>query len=128
MIHVVELTWVQDSTHAWWNKPFPVFLELHFSLRNLEKCYDDDQFNPHCGSFDIQTIQCINQGSDGSAIQWSCNAELSGLYKFKEININCEGYDSPEDTFILKGSCAIQYTLDYAIHDFVPNIRGLSPN
>ena len=97
-------------------------------FRNHSKCYDEDQFSPHCGSIDLETIQCLNQGSDGSEIQWSCKAELSGLYKFKKININCEGYDSPEDTFILKGSCAIQYTLDYAIHDFVPNIRGLPSN
>ncbi|CAL8132369.1 unnamed protein product [Orchesella dallaii] len=35
-------------------------------------------------------------------------------FKFGNISVNCEGYDYPTDPYILKGSCGLSYTLDWA--------------
>jgi hypothetical protein len=31
------------------------------------------------------------------------------------VEVVCEGYDYPDDPFILKGSCGLEYTLDYTM-------------
>jgi hypothetical protein len=58
-------------------------------------------------------VQCINKGNDGYDVQWECKADLDEAVKFGKINVNCEGYDSSSDPYILKGSCALEYHLDY---------------
>ncbi|KAK3698184.1 hypothetical protein QZH41_019287, partial [Actinostola sp. cb2023] len=44
---------------------------------------------------------------------WECKADMDNKYKFGEIAVNCEGYDYPDDPYILKGSCGLEYSLDY---------------
>ena len=34
-------------------------------------------------------------------------AELSAEVKFGKINVLCEGYDYPDDPYILRGSCGV---------------------
>ena len=31
--------------------------------------------------------------------------------KFGDLSVNCEGYEYPDDPYILAGSCGLQYTL-----------------
>ena len=38
---------------------------------------------------------------------------MDNLYRFGNIEVLCEGYDYPDDSYILKGSCGLEYTLDY---------------
>ena len=38
---------------------------------------------------------------------------MDNLYRFGEIEVVCEGYDYPEDPYITKGSCGLEYTLEY---------------
>lgn len=59
------------------------------------------------------TVQCYNRGSDGHDIQWECQAELDNRVKFGAIDVACEGYNSPDDPSILKGSCGLEYGLEY---------------
>lgn len=33
---------------------------------------------------------------------------------FNHVEVICEGYDYPEDDYILLGSCGLEFTLDYA--------------
>ena len=35
--------------------------------------------------------------------------------RFGNVEVVCEGYDYPDDPFILKGSCGLEYTLDYTM-------------
>ena len=58
------------------------------------------------------TIQCTNKGTDGFDSQWECSAELDEQFKFGETNVVCEGYDYPNDPYILIGSCGVEYTLE----------------
>jgi len=33
--------------------------------------------------------------------------------KFGNIEVSCEGYDHPDDPYVLRGSCGLEYTLEY---------------
>ncbi|ODM98944.1 Store-operated calcium entry-associated regulatory factor [Orchesella cincta] len=65
------------------------------------------------GAFVPQTVQCYNKGSDGYDVQWECKTDMDNAYKFGKISVTCEGYDYPDDPYVLKGSCGLEYTLDY---------------
>lgn len=51
------------------------------------------------------TVQCLNMGTDGVDVQWKCEADLDSRVKFGHIDVSCEGYSSPNDPYVLKGSC-----------------------
>ncbi|XP_051559330.1 store-operated calcium entry-associated regulatory factor-like [Myxocyprinus asiaticus] len=65
-----------------------------------------------CGSFIPEVVQCYNKGSDGIDIQWECKADMDNAYRFGHVEVSCEGYSSPNDAYILKGSCGLEYTLE----------------
>ena len=46
-------------------------------------------------------------GSDGFNPQWECKAEMDNNYRFGRIQVNCEGYDSQYDAYVLKGVISI---------------------
>jgi len=58
------------------------------------------------------TVQCRNVGSDGTNIQWKCEADLNRQVKFGATTISCEGYRDSSDPYVLRGSCGLEYTLD----------------
>jgi len=68
------------------------------------------------GKFVPKVVQCYNRGFDGKDVQWECVSEMSADYKFGRIDVSCEGYDYPDDEYILAGSCGLQYELDYTAH------------
>jgi len=60
------------------------------------------------------TVQCVNVGVDSYGnVQWKCEADLDSSVKFGETIVNCEGYSNPDDPYILKGSCGLEYNLEY---------------
>ncbi|KAF1981304.1 DUF1183-domain-containing protein [Aulographum hederae CBS 113979] len=65
------------------------------------------------GLFEVDVMRCKNQGSDydDDSIQWSCTASLPPEFKLGSTEVICEGYDSPDDPYILKGSCGVEYRL-----------------
>lgn len=65
------------------------------------------------GAFNPQVVQCKNVGWDGQDAQWECKSDMDNLYRFGEIEVVCEGYDYAEDPYITKGSCGLEYTLEY---------------
>ena len=65
------------------------------------------------GQFKPQVVQCYNRGWDGSDVQWECKSDMDNAYRFGRVEVVCEGYDYPDDPYILKGSCGLEYTLDY---------------
>lgn len=44
--------------------------------------------------------------------QWECKANMDASYRFGKIEVSCEGFDYPDDPYILKGSCGLEYTLE----------------
>ncbi|KAJ1569518.1 Store-operated calcium entry-associated regulatory factor, partial [Cladochytrium tenue] len=61
----------------------------------------------------IDTVQCVNKGFDGSDYQWECRADLDEQYRFGRTEVTCEGYSRPDDQYVLAGSCGVEYTLHY---------------
>lgn len=58
-------------------------------------------------------MRCKNAGSDydDENIQWTCTADLPEEFKLGSTDVICEGYDSPDDPRVLKGSCGVEYRL-----------------
>ncbi|KAJ7352733.1 Store-operated calcium entry-associated regulatory factor [Desmophyllum pertusum] len=69
-----------------------------------------------CSAFTPSVVHCLNIGSDGSDVQWECPTYMNNRYKFGEIAVNCEGYDYPDDPYVLEGSCWLEYTIDFVDH------------
>lgn len=42
-----------------------------------------------------------------------CKTDLDVVYKFGKTVVSCEGYESSEDQYVLRGSCGLEYQLDY---------------
>eukprot|EP01114_Cavostelium_apophysatum_P021788 TRINITY_DN7691_c0_g1_i1.p1 TRINITY_DN7691_c0_g1~~TRINITY_DN7691_c0_g1_i1.p1 ORF type:complete len:342 (-),score=38.07 TRINITY_DN7691_c0_g1_i1:38-1063(-) len=58
-------------------------------------------------------VQCTNVGGDGSGdVQWKCEADLDSSVRFGRTDVSCEGYSHPDDPYVLKGSCGLEYTLE----------------
>jgi len=65
-----------------------------------------------CSAFVPTVVQCYNRGTDGQDIQWECKADMEMKYKFGQIQVTCEGFDYPDDPYVLAGSCGLEYTID----------------
>ncbi|KAM6429740.1 store-operated calcium entry-associated regulatory factor [Rhynochetos jubatus] len=59
-----------------------------------------------------EVVQCYNKGWDGHDVQWQCKADLENTYRFGRIEVSCEGYDYPDDPYILRGSCSLLFRLE----------------
>jgi len=66
----------------------------------------------YCNRATVQSAQCYNRGFDGNDVQWECKADLPTNYKFGRMEVSCEGYEYPDDDYILTGSCGLEYTID----------------
>ncbi|KAF9430348.1 Store-operated calcium entry-associated regulatory factor [Podila epigama] len=66
-----------------------------------------------CGLYEPDVVQCTNTGSNGDDVQWKCQADLPENVRFGQLDVYCEGYKNPDDPFVLKGSCGLEYKLHY---------------
>lgn len=66
-----------------------------------------------CDAYTPKVVQCQNKGWDGYDVQWECKTDLDIAYKFGKTVVSCEGYESSEDQYVLRGSCGLEYNLDY---------------
>ncbi|KAI0105503.1 hypothetical protein GGR51DRAFT_519592 [Nemania sp. FL0031] len=66
-----------------------------------------------CALHAVDVMRCTNQGSSYSAedIEWSCAASLPPELKLGATDVVCEGYAGPDDPYILRGSCGVEYRL-----------------
>ncbi|RFU77429.1 duf1183 domain protein, partial [Trichoderma arundinaceum] len=62
-----------------------------------------------CDLYPIDVMRCTNQGSSYGTedIEWSCSASLPEEFKLGSTDVICEGYSSPDDRYVLKGSCGV---------------------
>lgn len=44
----------------------------------------------------------------GVYVQWECKAELDSKYQFGRLQVSCEGYEYPDDPYVLRGSCGVR--------------------
>ncbi|PLW08765.1 hypothetical protein PCANC_08104 [Puccinia coronata f. sp. avenae] len=66
---------------------------------------------PGCKLFRPDVIQCYNKGGSGTEIDWKCEADLPSKLRLGRVEVGCEGWSNSNDPYILKGSCALSYTL-----------------
>ncbi|KAG9234454.1 hypothetical protein BJ875DRAFT_12340 [Amylocarpus encephaloides] len=68
---------------------------------------------PGCRHHHVEMMRCTNQGADYNQedIQWSCTADVPEEFKLGSTDVQCEGYASRDDDYILKGSCGVEYRL-----------------
>lgn len=66
-----------------------------------------------CKHYSIDVMRCKNAGSDYGPedIQWTCIANIPEEFKLGSTDVICEGYDGPDDPYVLKGSCGVEYRL-----------------
>ena len=64
-------------------------------------------------NFEPESIYCENRGTDGMSIQWKCETETSSDFRLGKVEVVCEGYDRPGDSYVLAGSCSLEYSLEY---------------
>lgn len=66
-----------------------------------------------CRLYEVDTMRCTNEGADYDVenIQWSCKANLPEEFKLGGTDVGCEGYESSDDPYVLKGSCGVEYRL-----------------
>ncbi|XP_075059930.1 store-operated calcium entry-associated regulatory factor [Mixophyes fleayi] len=65
-----------------------------------------------CSAMTPPVVQCHNRGWDGIDVQWECKVDMDNSYRFGKVEVSCEGFDYPEDPYILRGSCGLEYTLE----------------
>ncbi|KAF2086832.1 hypothetical protein K490DRAFT_74046 [Saccharata proteae CBS 121410] len=65
------------------------------------------------GLYDVDVMRCKNAGADynDQDIQWTCTASLPEEFKLGSTDVVCEGYEGPDDPYVLKGSCGVEYRL-----------------
>ncbi|TPX14289.1 uncharacterized protein E0L32_005485 [Thyridium curvatum] len=66
-----------------------------------------------CDLHKVDVMRCTNQGSsyDAEDVQWSCTASLPPELKLGSTEVICEGYAGPDDPYVLRGSCGVEYRL-----------------
>ena len=60
-----------------------------------------------CYVHTFHSIVIINVFMDCLFFQWECKSDMDNAYRFGSIEVTCEGYDYPEDSYVLKGSCGV---------------------
>ncbi|XP_067106608.1 store-operated calcium entry-associated regulatory factor [Osmerus mordax] len=65
-----------------------------------------------CFAFVPEVVQCQNRGWDGVDVQWECKTDMDNAYRFGKVEVSCEGFSQPDDPYILRGSCGLEYTLE----------------
>jgi len=69
-----------------------------------------------CRKYHPSSVSCTNIGGDGNDVTWKCTADLPSSLRFGTVDVSCEGWRKPGDSFVLEGSCGLTYSL-VKIHD-----------
>ncbi|RNA16322.1 store-operated calcium entry-associated regulatory factor [Brachionus plicatilis] len=65
-----------------------------------------------CHSYSPSFVKCINKGYPEANVKWECKADFGKRVKFGSHRVKCEGYDKPDDEYILANSCSLEYYLE----------------
>jgi len=64
-----------------------------------------------CKLFQPDVVRCVSLGGTGTEVNWKCEADLPDTLRFGRVEVSCEGWSSPGDPYVLKGSCSLEYRL-----------------
>jgi len=57
--------------------------------------------------FTPAVVRCVNNAN------WRCETTLDSSVELGTVIVSCEGYSGPYDPYVLRGSCALKYKLEY---------------
>lgn len=64
------------------------------------------------GAQHVKVMQCHSKGLDSYGMpQWECKAEVPAGWRLGTTDVSCEGYANADDSYILAGSCGVEYTI-----------------
>jgi len=69
--------------------------------------------------FTPSVMQCYNRNGEGWDVQFECKGYMDNSFRFGEIEMMCEGFDYPEDHYIVAGSCFLEFTLDFTMKGWI---------
>lgn len=67
-----------------------------------------------CGLHAVAAMRCANVGGGYGGredVQWACTASLPPELRLGATDVLCEGYAGPDDPYVLRGSCGVEYRL-----------------
>jgi len=64
-----------------------------------------------CRLYQPEVVRCVNLGGTGTEVDWKCEADLPDTLRFGRVEVSCEGWSTPGDPYVLKGSCSLEYRL-----------------
>jgi len=64
-----------------------------------------------CNLYQPEVVRCENIGGGAADIDWKCEADLPASLRFGRVEVSCEGWSGPGDSYVLKGSCGLEYRL-----------------
>lgn len=63
------------------------------------------------GASEPNLVRCVNNGI--SEAKWRCEATMDKEVQLGAVTVTCEGYSGQNDPYVLRGSCGLQYNLEY---------------
>jgi len=73
-----------------------------------------------CKLFTPDVIRCVNLGGEGTDVDWKCEADLPESLRLGRVQVSCEGWSGPGDSYVLKGSCSLEYRLQEVPNAYRP--------
>ncbi|KAI3390207.1 hypothetical protein SNEBB_008320 [Seison nebaliae] len=73
-------------------------------------------------------VQCRNVGFDGLDVQWKCKGNIGNNLEFDTLRVSCEGYSSPNDPYIVGGSCGLNYSLKPKYNSKTNSLNNVGPS
>ncbi|KAG7089536.1 hypothetical protein E1B28_011209 [Marasmius oreades] len=64
-----------------------------------------------CKIYQPEVVRCTNIGGHGTDVDWKCEADLPEALRFGRVQVSCEGWSKPGDSYVLQNSCGLEYRL-----------------
>jgi len=64
-----------------------------------------------CKLYQPEAIRCTNLGGSGVNVDWKCETDLPSSLRLGQVRVSCEGWSRPGDSYVLQGSCGLEYRL-----------------
>jgi len=64
-----------------------------------------------CKLYQPEAIRCVNVGGSEANVDWKCETDLPSSLRLGQVRVSCEGWSRPGDSYVLQGSCGLEYRL-----------------